>query len=569
MNKKKIIYLVLFSLLLGQQIFAGFPQTTFISLLFISSYIIFFGRTSNKHQKNDFKSNLMLIVIFIILGVGVSFIQFFPSYKYLSITNRNEGFTNQGSTTFSYPFSQLATMIFPFTLGNPAKGTYPDFIQSNGSVFWENSGYIGILALMAAAASIYFWKKNKYIRFYFIYAFISLLLMAGKHSPLLFIYSFFPFNLFRVPSRFLLTFVFSLSILSGLFLNEILKNKKNKLVSFLVFLLLIINLGDLYKTGQNYHPLVKTSLLIKKPETAEFFDNFKEKTVFACGMHKNWNEIFFTKGWQEAQKYLYFNNYLWPDINILWNIPSVSAYPNFISRRGKLLIDFSAGALQNKNKDDFKSAVKLLEQNGTNFLIMPADIKIESSEKTQLIKTIKSKQEGISSINIYQLPNAMPFAKIVFKHSYAENLSDYLKILDSPSFDTGNEIISEHQLANYNKTSNNRLAITSKKASKIIISSETKSNSYLVIKQAYLPGWKAYVDGHKTNIYPVNLNQMAILLPKGKHKVEFRYRPEGFNIGLLVTLISIILLILCLCCYSHSKKYLRKVLSSLHPFGNI
>lgn len=57
-------------------------------------------------------------------------------------------------------------------------------------------------------------------------------------------------------------------------------------------------------------------------------------------------------------------------------------------------------------------------------------------------------------------------------------------------------------------------------------------------------GFTAYVDGNATPIYPVNLGLSSILVPKGKHRVEFYFIPRGFRIGLFLSGGS--LLLLCL-----------------------
>jgi hypothetical protein len=50
-------------------------------------------------------------------------------------------------------------------------------------------------------------------------------------------------------------------------------------------------------------------------------------------------------------------------------------------------------------------------------------------------------------------------------------------------------------------------------------------------------GWSAYIDGNKTEIYRVNHGFMGIVVPKGKHSVEFKYAPESFYISKYLSLI--------------------------------
>lgn len=63
-------------------------------------------------------------------------------------------------------------------------------------------------------------------------------------------------------------------------------------------------------------------------------------------------------------------------------------------------------------------------------------------------------------------------------------------------------------------------------------------NNFLFLGDTYLPaGWKAYIDGNKTKVYKANHDFMGIVVPKGKHVVEFRYAPESFYISKYMVLI--------------------------------
>jgi uncharacterized membrane protein YfhO len=66
----------------------------------------------------------------------------------------------------------------------------------------------------------------------------------------------------------------------------------------------------------------------------------------------------------------------------------------------------------------------------------------------------------------------------------------------------------------------------------------------LFVSDLFYPGWKAYLDGKKTNIYTANYAFRAIEVPVGKHEVKFVYRPDSFNTGLKITGFSFLLLIL-------------------------
>jgi uncharacterized membrane protein YfhO len=57
----------------------------------------------------------------------------------------------------------------------------------------------------------------------------------------------------------------------------------------------------------------------------------------------------------------------------------------------------------------------------------------------------------------------------------------------------------------------------------------------LVLGDAYYPGWRAFVGSQETEVFPANYAFRGITLPPGDHRVEFRYQPDSFGMGLLST----------------------------------
>lgn len=56
------------------------------------------------------------------------------------------------------------------------------------------------------------------------------------------------------------------------------------------------------------------------------------------------------------------------------------------------------------------------------------------------------------------------------------------------------------------------------------------------------PGFNAYIDGQKTEIFNTNLGMMSIVVPKGTHTIEFKYSLPSFTLGLILTCVGLVIL---------------------------
>ena len=65
----------------------------------------------------------------------------------------------------------------------------------------------------------------------------------------------------------------------------------------------------------------------------------------------------------------------------------------------------------------------------------------------------------------------------------------------------------------------------------------------VLVSRSYDEGWEAFIDGQRTEVLRADINLMALLIPAGKHKVEFRYLPDGLKLGLAISGFSLLLLV--------------------------
>ncbi|MBS1538204.1 MAG: YfhO family protein [Bacteroidetes bacterium] len=66
----------------------------------------------------------------------------------------------------------------------------------------------------------------------------------------------------------------------------------------------------------------------------------------------------------------------------------------------------------------------------------------------------------------------------------------------------------------------------------IKIEANATGNNLLFVSEVHYPVcWKAYIDGAETPIYKTNYAFRSVMIPKGKHTIEFKYISEKFELG--------------------------------------
>ncbi len=76
---------------------------------------------------------------------------------------------------------------------------------------------------------------------------------------------------------------------------------------------------------------------------------------------------------------------------------------------------------------------------------------------------------------------------------------------------------------------------------RITIDCASQGGRLLVLSDTWYPGWKAWVDGVESPLYRVNRIFRGVVLPRGVHRVEFRYLPRSFAAGRLISGIALVI----------------------------
>ena len=163
-----------------------------------------------------------------------------------------------------------------------------------------------------------------------------------------------------------------------------------------------------------------------------------------------------------------------------------------------------------------------------------------------------------------QNPNANGNAWFVSKIQNVNSADEEMKALDK--LDTKNvAIFNDYEFGSkikdlgMNKQFDNRgiIKLNIYKPNYLKYTSQNGGKGIAVFSEIYYEkGWNAYVDGKLTNHFPVNYVLRALVLPAGKHTIEFKFEPQVVQTGSMITLFSFIgmMLLLIVGVYFERKK---------------
>ncbi len=526
-QQKKVTYLLIFSLILSQQIFTGHFQTVFISLITIFLFFVF-KSFDRKPAKNTFLLFLSLAVVFSFL---LAAIQLVPSLELTGVSVRSQGFPFEKATNFPYPYSFLLTFVLPFVFGNPYQGSFA-FSEDKLGIFWENTAYLGVIPLALALGAV-FNSKFKHKKALLLPLVIAFLLIFGKNSPLYFLFTLKPLNMFRIPSRFLLLVVFNLSLAAGLNLEKL----KKKLPLTLIYLLIAASLAQLVLFRLNYPDTV-----INSKEALTLPTNAKEilaqnNPAFWLS-HKSQNKVWynhFSQGWQDNTPFLNLRNSLSSYSNLVFNLPSINHLEDNSPQTSSYYLDLIEKSTKLTDAKDAliisPITLKLLKLASVANILTPLPI-INLSQDHELKEV-----ENETKVHLYQLKNTPLQYRFVKNLYQADTLTDFAIFLANLDYPATN---SATITSVFKGDKQFELPLTSpklieEKDNLIKLELKAEKPAFLLLTRSYYPGWKAYLNNIQVPIYPVNINFQGIEIPPGEHILKVHYSPLSFKLGALIS----------------------------------
>lgn len=584
--KQKLPWFILLVLFIGVQLLAGHPQFAFMSELLLLAYALFCSRSklggSARFWLFEYVHPTKLIVAAIALvgGVALAAAQLLPLLELSGFTARAAGTDPVLFNMFSLQAFDIAMLFYPFAVQNP----YP-------AIPVEVIGYIGLLPILLALASP-FVGRNRQTFFFILTAILSLLFGLGEQTPLYPVLYHLPlFSLFRIPGRFLFLMSFALAILAAITFDHLIQSVRSAVgvertaqLMFVVWLFSIAGVTVLARRPgmdqlltfiRSFVPLLFPFLaigilvtawrkMITRPVLVIFAIGFTvfDLALFAAAYARTTAELrpvadFFSppeslpvlsgltardgRVLPSLQLYPSVSTVragLFPDISLLYNIPSAWGYSPLTFKRMQDYFETLTPAKANlmgiryyliPQAGDGKDYTDLALPNGNT-------IPLEAWSSNDLKLALKTDR-----VSVFENPDALPRVLLVYEAHIVDDDVARTKI-DNPDFRpdqivmlaSGTAIRSEKTISEREKSQ-----IMEYRPEHIVVSVDAERDAYVLLTDSWYPGWIALVDGKETPIERADLIFRAVFVSQGNHVVEFKFRPLSFYWGSVISLVTL------------------------------
>ena len=597
-EKRNLLGLGLTALFIIGQLRENHPQISYYTFIMLGIYWIFqLIRSIKEKEINKFA----IFTLFFLLALIISIMA--VAHPYLSnkefgeytirggaeglLSHKDKGYVTQ----WSFHPAEMITFLIPNFYG----GISPYYW--GWMPFTQTSMYMGVIIFLLAILGV-IKSKSYLVKILMTVSIISLLMSFGRHFPFFsnLLLNYLPgFNKFRVPAMVLVLLQFSVVILAGYGLKVILQKFEEKdkkffdiiqkvmivvVILFFIFLLAnsVFNKLNLSKAGE----AARYGVSQMKSLRAERLDKLVSDGIQAFLLIIAMFGLTLVFGREKISKYIYLIlvlvlvviDLLIIDSRFLQNLTTQKAIEsnlvktqtdNFLLNDKETFRIYPLGGEFGQNKwtayhqsiggyhgaklkryqeiienclnAEFKDRIpinwNIVNMLNAKYVIFNQKIPLENLEYTFYDR----KKKLTTYKNLEYLPRAW-FVKNLEIIKEKENI---WKRLNNPEFSPAATAIVETDLDKIFSPDSTSVKLTNYGLHHFKFEVKTDTTSFLTISEVYYPaGWKAYIDGKETEIYPTNYILRGVVIPKGKHILEMKFEPAIYKLSLKLSLIGIL-----------------------------
>ncbi len=155
---------------------------------------------------------------------------------------------------------------------------------------------------------------------------------------------------------------------------------------------------------------------------------------------------------------------------------------------------------------------------------------------------LEERVEGpfVEPIRLFRVPDPLPRAYAVGRVRAATGAAA-LAVLVGPGFDPHVEVVldaTEPGVPPEGGPANGSVAVVDRRSDRVVLEAVLDAPAYVVLTDAFDPGWRARVDGREAAILRANHAFRAVRVGAGRHRIEQVYRPRAASAGAAATLVA-------------------------------
>lgn len=546
--------LVAFSAMLGLQVLAAFPQSLYYCLLGYGLWALVRAWSAHEGLRPRAVA-LGRFTLACMVGVALGAVQLLPMAELGGLSGRRGGVSWEFATSWVFWPPNLLGLVVPYPFGDIGEGTY----RGTG-VFWESHGYLGLCAVPLAVVAL--WAdRRRAVKTLGVIALLALLFTLGPATPLYRVaFTLLPgMSSFRLPQRMLFVACGALAVLAGLGLTRAQRWWSERLAlqasrlspTMLGVVLVALTAVDLGLTQPRQNPLADAAPWLSPPPTAlamrrdgvERFYTMESSTVHD-------RAFALAHGWRDLRPYAFARDLIQPDANLLWSLGSADGYaglptehmdsawgPTAPNHDGLVRANYR---IEGDHVVPHGALVRYLAMNHVTHVLAPVEV------RSQRLEAIPSG----SWPRLYRVRDPLPLVYFIGEAIAVTSDRHAAAWMFSERFSPRREAILHDQRAGalpVEPTAGPATLVAAayerRGPGAIVASVDAPTAGWLIVAESWYPGWVATLDGREVAVVRANINQKAVAVPAGRHRVVWEFRPRSLRRGAWVSGVALIVLL--------------------------
>jgi hypothetical protein len=238
-----------------------------------------------------------------------------------------------------------------------------------------------------------------------------------------------------------------------------------------------------------------------------------------------------------------------PNRSRLWGLPSALGYAPLALKRyteltGCHYVGFDSYAALGPNSC-------VLDVLAVRYALLPMELLGSKPGLTQAATELARgsgrwhHREDMGTVAVYENRRALPRAwlaseAVCLTADEVRRAVQESRLPDGRPFDPRRTALVEEPVSSAGAGHDGRAEVTEVADGRVEVVAESAGPAMLVLSDTYYPGWTAEVNGRPAKIYRTDYVLRGVLLPGGRSRVVFVFRPRSFHAGAALTGLSLL-----------------------------